>query len=167
MKRLPEAGYRNGSPPGYSEQELLEGHIRTSRHLSLSPGAYQRGCRETQSKHWLFIPGLQRNQVMLLPKDKCKLLKPEPTPDSDLVFCDMGVLFGGWGIGGVVPHRLSANASGEKWGMGVCGKERRYLSRWPSLQREVPSYLVTTVAFSLHSLQLPLEECLDSSLSQF
>lgn len=35
----------------------------------------------------------QRNQVMLLPKGKCKPLKPEPAPDSDLVFCEMG---GNW-----------------------------------------------------------------------
>lgn len=102
---------------------------------------------------------------MLLPKDKCKPLKPEPTPDSDLVFCEMGVLFGGvegeWFLIDCQPvHQERSEAC-------VCGKERRSLSRWPSLRREVPSYLVTTVAFSLHNLQLPLEECLDSSLSQF
>lgn len=44
--------------------------------------------------------------------------------------------------------------------MGVCGKERYNPPRWPSLQREAPSYLATTVSSWLHSLQLPLEECL-------
>lgn len=98
----------------------------------------------------------QRDHVMTLPKDACRLPRPSAPPGPGLAFWEMGVQFRG--LKSNFPQTVSSSIRRDE-GMGVCGKERPCASRWPFLQREAASYLVTAVSSSLRSLQLLLEEC--------
>lgn len=59
MKRFLEAGYRNGSPLGYSELLPRKGHIRTSRHTGTEPNVTpERMQGDPQASILHIIPGL-------------------------------------------------------------------------------------------------------------
>lgn len=62
VKRLLEAGCRNGSPSAFSQQFPLGGQIRTSRHAVTKPrDTSEETQRDPKARIWHLIPGLDGN----------------------------------------------------------------------------------------------------------
>ncbi|CAI9164015.1 unnamed protein product [Rangifer tarandus platyrhynchus] len=86
------------SPRLLKAQMPLENTAEPAEVLSPSPGTRQRGCRETQRQASSLAGrdgslSKQKNQVSLLPRDECRLLKSSPTPGCRLASQEMAVLF--------------------------------------------------------------------------